>query len=447
MDLRTISIGIVAILSIACSGEEDRDLAVSKGFALSVQEQEPTKPEGPASASERARMVQYLENYAPSDAIVDSYKLGNDWVDCVQIERQFGLRGTGLAKRDIPREPSDAHLRPEPEPRNPDDITPVPVPARQVGERGYGCPEDTVPVIRYTLDELEKYPTLDVWLNRRPKPQSPGDHLYNWRAEVASNIGMTGTLNLWQPANIGSQEFSEMQLWLIGCTMSGTHVCSTPLQSIESGWMSWGGWGATGQPFPDNTTRSFLYTTADGYTTGCWNLECSQFVQTNNLLVIGGPFSNLSTYGGTQYVMPLVWHRDTGADHHWWLEYDGTWIGYYKNNDSWFDSPGLENGAADIEVGAEVVIDSSGTQDMGSGKCPNNYSGGSKFGQVAFVNNIQRNTSLWNYSAPSFTDGTGVVRNDPPFNGMGAVNDPYGSGTFWKTHFFLGGEKSSACVP
>jgi hypothetical protein len=42
--------------------------------------------------------------------------------------------------------------------------------------------------------------------------------------------------------------------------------------------------------------------------TGCYNLGCSGFVQTNNQIVIGGTLSPQSVYGGSQYEFTiLVW--------------------------------------------------------------------------------------------------------------------------------------------
>eukprot|EP00850_Spirogloea_muscicola_P026526 SM008035S22601 [mRNA] locus=s8035:275:540:+ [translate_table: standard] len=40
----------------------------------------------------------------------------------------------------------------------------------------------------------------------------------------------------------------------------------------------------------------------DAYkTTGCYNLDCSGFIQTNNAVFIGGKISPVSSYAGAQY--------------------------------------------------------------------------------------------------------------------------------------------------
>uniref|UniRef100_A0A0D9YAD5 Neprosin PEP catalytic domain-containing protein n=1 Tax=Oryza glumipatula TaxID=40148 RepID=A0A0D9YAD5_9ORYZ len=61
--------------------------------------------------------------------------------------------------------------------------------------------------------------------------------------------------------------------------------------------------------YGDDKTRLFIYWTRDAYNrTGCYNLACSGFIQTNPQFVIGGSISPVSIYGGTQYVYDyLVW--------------------------------------------------------------------------------------------------------------------------------------------
>nr|XP_017233638.1 PREDICTED: uncharacterized protein LOC108207717 [Daucus carota subsp. sativus] len=61
--------------------------------------------------------------------------------------------------------------------------------------------------------------------------------------------------------------------------------------------------------YGDIYPRFITYWTADAYhTTGCYNLLCSGFVQTNNRITMGAAISPSSSYQGGQYdISILVW--------------------------------------------------------------------------------------------------------------------------------------------
>jgi hypothetical protein len=43
----------------------------------------------------------------------------------------------------------------------------------------------------------------------------------------------------------------------------------------------------------------------DNYGTGCYNLKCSGFVQTNRKIVLGGSIAPISVYNGRQFDITL----------------------------------------------------------------------------------------------------------------------------------------------
>jgi hypothetical protein len=71
----------------------------------------------------------------------------------------------------------------------------------------------------------------------------------------------------------------------------------------------------------------FIYWTADDYTsTGCYNLECPAFVQTNNQVVLGAPnWTGASVPGGQQVWYDVEWIRDPSGN--WWLSHGCDSIG------------------------------------------------------------------------------------------------------------------------
>ncbi|THU71664.1 hypothetical protein C4D60_Mb04t03860 [Musa balbisiana] len=138
---------------------------------------------------------------------------------------------------------------------------------------GETCPRGTVPIRRTTEEEA-----LRVRKHERKLVEGAGETTYN----------------VWTPAVANTGEFSLSQFWLT----SGTYP--NDLNTIEAGWQV-----LYGNGYP----RFFIYWTADAYqSTGCYDLTCPGFVQTNNDIVVGGSINPTSTYDGEQSEMKLlVW--------------------------------------------------------------------------------------------------------------------------------------------
>jgi hypothetical protein len=250
-----------------------------------------------------------------------------------------------------------------------------------LGADGLGCPVNSVPLRRYTLEDLARFDTLDDFRNRLPKSvrekaereaaagsdiEPPADgptslHQYAHAEQHVSNWGAESILNLWRPYTERSDEFSLSQIWVV--RGSGENR-----DTVEAGWQKYR------DLYGDWRSRLFTYFTPDNYAAGgdgCYNLTCGAFVQVNHSVYIGGAFTNYSTHGGTQYAIKLLWYKD-GTNGHWWLRYGDTWVGYYPR--SLFDSNGLRNHAAEVDFGGEIINRDIGSQhtrtDMGSGYMP-----------------------------------------------------------------------------
>ncbi|KAG6398780.1 hypothetical protein SASPL_140250 [Salvia splendens] len=80
--------------------------------------------------------------------------------------------------------------------------------------------------------------------------------------------------------------------------------------------------------YGDNYPRFFTYWTSDAYqATGCYNLLCSGFVQTNNRIAIGAAISPTSSYNGGQFDISLLIWKDPKHGN-WWLEFgNGVLVG------------------------------------------------------------------------------------------------------------------------
>ena len=399
---------------------------------------------GSPSTAEREKMIAYLNTRTPPSAIQAEVVVDDVPYDCVEIHRQWG--GIADDPDDVPRAPG---------------VLPPGLKGPRGGEWAGirisraskpefpECPPDTVPMRRFGLQDLSKYTTLDGWLNRRggpPQSIQPGaSHEWASRGRKVNNIGLQASLNVWNPAiQTGLNEFSLMQLWVVSCTFKvDNQTCILGIdsfESVEAGWLVYPNHPVAG--FGDGGPELFAYATQNGYTNSCWANECSQFVVTgNNHIGIG---LNSSVFQGTQREIDLWWYRDPTGAHHWWLNYEGAWIGYFKNDDSYFDEPGLQNQARVFDVGGEIVNNGQGAHtstQMGSGRCPSSFSPATAaLTRAAYIRNIRYVTSGNTWASPE------------PFNrqaefapyDLGPLN-PHGTGAGGGVHFYLGGEGDNPC--
>ncbi|KAF1871915.1 hypothetical protein Lal_00012132 [Lupinus albus] len=120
--------------------------------------------------------------------------------------------------------------------------------------------------------------------------------------------------------------------------------------------------------YGDTYPRFFTYWTSDAYqATGCYNLLCSGFVQTNNKIAIGAAISPTSSYDGGQFDISLLIWKDPKHGN-WWLEFgSGILVGYWPS----FLFTHLGDHASMIQFGGEIVnsmsIGSHTSTQMGSG--------------------------------------------------------------------------------
>ena len=198
------------------------------------------------------------------------------------------------------------------------------------------------------------------------------------------------------------------------------------------------GWQVYPQLWGGNDARLFVYSTSDGYSannfaSGCYNVTCGRFVQTNSAIVLGGPLASYSTSGGSQSEITLLAFRDDGSssNHDWWIYVNGVAVGYYPN--SLYSSTGLADKNARIDFGGELVNDQTNgvntSTQMGSGAFPS-----AGFQYAAYIKKIQYLDMSFNYqNAASLSPGVSF----PYLWDMSAVT--YSSDPNWLTYFYFGG--------
>jgi len=334
------------------------------------------------TSAELDKIDSYLNGYYKNVVVAKTTKnaLGEP-VSCVDIYHQPALNNPLLVGHKIQTEPSP-------------ELQKIIKYVKQ-DTTSSSCPNGSIETKLPTREQIVAIGSLEKFLSKHldatknslsPSPiimpPSTSGHYYAIIGSNVNSIAAQTTFNIWQPSvRSDINNFSLSQLWIAGGT-AGT----SSSQTVEVGW----------QVYPllyqDNLPHLFIYFTADGYnSTGCYNLTCGAFVQTSNILTIGGALPS-STFNGTQIEGTLAVYRDP-ATSNWILFYvdaNGNYIqsGYYPG--ALFGSGQLSQHSTTIQFGGEVALDSNYPlvyPPMGSGSNPFfNHTG---YGQVAYQRNIK----------------------------------------------------------
>jgi hypothetical protein len=297
--------------------------------------------------------------------------------DCIPVSQQPALKGAAPAQApDVPAMQKTTGPAGEPAAdRRPIEIA-MTFKAEQKDKHGnqMSCPAGYIPMRRITLEEMTRFESMRHFFQKSPHgggrpPRSSGNptavlpetlapavaatHRWAHAYQNVNNLGGHSYLNVWDPAIGANQIFSLSQHWYVGGSSSG-------LQTAECGWQVYPG------KYHSNLPVFFIYWTADDYNaTGCYNLDCSAFVQTNHAVTIGGTISPSSVYGGAQHEIQLLYYLHQG---NWWLYWGGgaasNAIGYYPT--SLYKGGAMASHASEIDYGGEVVGTTS-FPPMGSG--------------------------------------------------------------------------------
>ncbi|CAA0826928.1 Protein of Unknown Function (DUF239 [Striga hermonthica] len=301
------------------------------------------------------------------------------------------------------------------------------------------CPKGTVPIRRTVEKDVLRATSVQQFgrklirtVRRDAESVSNGhQHAVGYVGEDNNNnkyYGAKASINVWAPHVANSNEFSLSQVWVIAGSFGDD------LNTIEAGWqaMHHVSPGLYGDSYP----RFFTYWTSDAYqATGCYNLLCSGFIQTNNKIAIGAAISPTSSYNGGQFDISLLIWKDPSHGN-WWLEFgDGNLVGYWPS----FLFTHLREHASMVQFGGEIVDSQSTTTghhtttQMGSG-----HFAEEGFGKASYFRNIQ--VVDWDNSLVPASNLQVLADHPNCYNVTG------GSSNVWGHYIYYGGPgKNSNC--
>jgi Neprosin len=318
-----------------------------------------------AFADMKAHVLQLYAGVTARNTFVGSDR---QLVDCIPLDQQPGLRPPGRPRvqlsRDVPRQAAagaeqrgDSRL---PSTRRSEDITLKRGDRDRLGNAMF-CESGTIPLVRLTLERVAAFRTLAAFLSKddgEKDPNRPGDdsdHYYARGVQFVDSLGGDSWLNVWSPT-VNAGRMSLSQQWFVNGEGDAK-------QTIEAGWQVMPGHWNT------NNAVLFIYHTTKNYTdkSGCYNIECSGFVQIANNVYLGHGFTNYSAIDGTQWGFNIQWKRHT--DGNWWMFYKGPGdyiaVGYFPS--SLYGDGGLATKATKIAFGGEDTGKPSALE-MGSGR-------------------------------------------------------------------------------
>ncbi|XVF85028.1 hypothetical protein PTKIN_Ptkin17bG0085700 [Pterospermum kingtungense] len=294
---------------------------------------------------------------------------------------------------------------------------------------GESCPEGTIPIRRTTEQDMLRASSVRRFGRKLPRRRVRRDSTSNGHEHAVGYVsgdqyyGAKASINVWAPRVSNQYEFSLSQLWVI----SGSF--GDDLNTIEAGWQ------VSPELYGDNYPRFFTYWTTDAYqATGCYNLLCSGFVQTNNRIAIGAAISPTSSYNGGQFDISLLVWKDPKHGN-WWLEFgSGILVGYWPS----FLFTHLRDHASMVQFGGEIVNSRSDgfhtSTEMGSG-----HFAGEGFGKASYFRNLQ--VVDWDNNLIPLANLRVLADHPNCYDIQGGIN------RVWGNYFYYGGPGRNVKCP
>ncbi|KAL9267374.1 neprosin-like protein [Drosera capensis] len=327
-------------------------------------------------------------------------------VDCVDIYKQPAFEHPSLKNHVLQMKPNNAPI-----------IHPNDAMLSKISQP-WSCPQGSVPIRRLVKTSVPF--VKGNWRMTQSASVNNG-HQYSiikYFDQKGEIKGQHATINVWQPSlSSNSGDFSLTQIWLAAYHGSN-------LETIEVGWQVYPG------RLGDDKPTLFVYSTTDGYKTGCYDLNpaCKGYVQISNQYSPGTLAFQPSVYSGKQDEVVLQVEKDKKTGN-WWLHVNGIGIGYWPST----IFKALSQGASRLDWGGEIY-DSSGSggfhtlTQMGSG-----HFADEGYRKASYVRNLTYLDK--SFKTVSLSEGD-LKPNAPALN---CYNYSFQAGADYRLWFYYGG--------
>ncbi|XP_061374669.1 protein neprosin-like [Gastrolobium bilobum] len=249
------------------------------------------------------------------------------------------------------------------------------------------CPTGTVPVRRTTKDDLIRAKSL---LNNHILTQhSPGTHVAKVSLKTIPGMpyyGVSGNNSIYNP-RVKKHQSSASHIWVQNGRPGATDKIITR-------------WHVSPQLYGDDGTYLYSFWRSDSKKTGCYNVQCRGFVQTNPQIYLGSRVTDSSIYNGLMIETAFSLQQDARTKN-WWLIMENANVGYFPA-DLFFNLTTADQ----VGWGGRTTT-AAGTPSppMGSGYFPDeNYIHACYFIGVKYQNASRQDYEPENYLTETFTD-------------------------------------------
>ncbi|KAF3570371.1 hypothetical protein F2Q69_00061228 [Brassica cretica] len=260
---------------------------------------------------------------------------------------------------------------------------------------GEFCPEGTIPIRRTTEQDMLRASSVrkfgrKIRRVRRDSSSNGHEHAVGY-VSGSKYYGAKASVNVWTP-HVSPELYGDTNPRFFTYWTSDAYQATGCYNLLCSGFIQTNNRIAIGAAIsPVSSYKggqfdiSLLIWKSDAYqATGCYNLLCSGFIQTNNRIAIGAAISPVSSYKGGQFDISLLIWKDPKHGH-WWLQFgSGTLVGYWPVS---LFTHLMEHGNM-VQFGGEIVNaqpDGSHTStQMGSG-----HFAGEGFGKASYFRNLE----------------------------------------------------------
>ncbi|KAK6116848.1 hypothetical protein DH2020_049414 [Rehmannia glutinosa] len=235
-----------------------------------------------------------------------------DIIDCIDIYKQPAFDHPALRNHKIQLNPSYNVKMEETEAGNnmyvgKNKSSHVTV-TKQTWHKSGSCPKGTIPIRRIQKNNVSKGHSMHLHYDKQLNEskmvylQLANHSLAILHTEGYAYIGAKGDIKVWNPPVEKDDEYTTSRVSL----KSGPYY---DYQAIESGWAA------------DSSKK-----------TGCFDLTCPGFVQTNNEIALGAAIYPISNPTGLPYQITVYIHKDPNTSN-WWVQYgDRINIGYWPHD-------------------------------------------------------------------------------------------------------------------